>query len=252
MENLNKLTLVYPYYNNRKMKTLAILITAYKAEKYILETLNAFKQQKIPKNWNIKYFIGVDGCNTTANLLKENNISYYFAEGNVGTYILTNSLIKEALKDNVNAFLRFDSDDVPCENFLMHGIYHLQSADFVRPYKINCDENLIIKTGIKPADGPAFFTRYAIDLLGGYDHYRVACDGFFRRRAETLNLIKDTAKNIPTYFYRNIHTSLTKSKGTGKHSKYRKNVKKLMLKSFRQNILKIENPITTFLEYVKK
>ena len=42
------------------MKTLAIIITAYKAEKFILDTINAFKNQNIPNNWSIKFFIGVD------------------------------------------------------------------------------------------------------------------------------------------------------------------------------------------------
>ena len=234
------------------MKTLAIIITAYKAEKFILDTINAFKIQQIPANWRINYYVGVDNCNSTANLLDRNNISYYCAKENVGTYILTNSLIKEALKDDVDAFLRFDSDDVPCENFLMHGIYHLQSADFVRPYKINCNENLTTKTKIEPADGPAFFTKHALNLLGGYDHYRVACDGFFRRRAEKLNLVKELQEDIPIYLYRNVQSSLTKNKETGKDSKYRKSVKKEMLKSFRQNVLKVEEPKTVLLGYIKK
>lgn len=234
------------------MKTLAIIITAYKAEKYILETLNAFKNQSIPNNWSIKFFIGVDACKPTANILENNDIDYYFSKENIGTYILTNSLIREATLQNVDAYLRFDSDDIPCENFLMHGIAHLESTDFVRPYKINCDENLTPKTGIEPADGPVFFTKHALNLLGGYDHYRVACDGFFRRRAEKLNLMKELQEDIPVYLYRHVQSSLTKNKETGKDSKYRKGVKKEMLRSFRQNVLKVEEPKTVLLDYIKK
>jgi len=231
------------------MKTLAILITAYNAEKYILETLNAFKQQKISDNWNVKYFIGVDACSKTANLLKENSISYYFADENVGTYVLTNSLIYEAKKYNVDAFLRFDSDDIPCENFLLNGIKHLENNEVVRPYRIECDENLTQKSNIKIADGSVFFTLQALTLLGGYSHHRVACDGFFTRRARALNLVEKIETDIPTYLYRRVRGSLTKTQLTGDGSPYRKEVKSQMRKEFKSGKLKIDNPVITTLTY---
>lgn len=233
------------------MKDLAIIITAYKAEKFILETINAFKNQSIPNNWNLDFFIGVDACKTTANLLSNNNISYYFCNENVGTYVLTNSLIKKALNKNTDAFLRFDSDDVPCKNFLYNGIMQLKSADFVQPYRIICNENLKPETEPEIADGPAFFTKNAIDLIGGYDHYRVACDGFFSRRAKKLGLTKELDKGKPLYFYRNTANSLTKNSTTGKDSIYRKTVKAQMRKEFKSGKLKIDNPVTVPLQYIK-
>lgn len=231
------------------MKTLAIMITAYKSEKYILETLNSFKKQQIPPEWNIKYFIGVDACVNTANLLKENNISYYFAEENVGTYILTNSLINEAVNYNVDAFLRFDSDDIPCENFLVNGLKHLENSEIVQPYRIECDENLTQKSDINIADGSIFFTLHALNLLGGYSHHRVACDGFFARRANKLNLIKKIETDLPVYLYRRVSGSLTKTQLTGDGSPYRKDVKSQMRKEFKSGKLKIDNPVTTLLKY---
>lgn len=233
------------------MKTLAVMITAYKAEQYILETLNSFKEQQIPTDWNIKYFIGVDACVDTANLLKKNNISYYSASENVGTYVLTNSLIKEALSHDVDAFLRFDSDDIPCEKFLVNGIRHLENAGVVQPYRIECDENLTQKSSSKIADGSVFFNLHALSLLGGYSHYRVACDGFFTRRAKKLNLTKQIESDLPTYLYRRVSGSLTKTQSTGDGSPYRKDVKSQMRKEFKSGKYKIDNPVTTILSYHK-
>ena len=80
------------------MKILAIIITAHKIDSRLVDTLNILKNQRIPKNWKINIYIGVDGCELSASILNKHNINYYFSKENVGTYTLFNSVMLEAKK----------------------------------------------------------------------------------------------------------------------------------------------------------
>ena len=140
---------------------------------------------------------------------------------------------------------------MPCEKFLANGIKHLENSEVVQPYQIECDENLTQKSSPKIADGSIFFTLHALNFLGGYSHYRVACDGFFTRRAKKLNLTKKIESDLPTYLYRRVSGSLTKTQLTGDGSPYRKDVKSQMRKEFKSGKYKIDNPVTTILSYHK-
>ena len=235
------------------MKTLAILITAFNAEKYILETLQSFESQLLPLNWNINYYIGVDACKNTFKILQENNISFYYTKENVGTYILTNSLLEKAKKDNCDMFLRFDSDDLARENFLLHGIQHTEKLNFVRPYYNFCTSTGKPKgvTDSLIAHGPVFMSRTALEKLGGYHHHRVACDSDLIARAELLGYYNDILKEErPLFYYRKLPNSLTRSKKTAKHSEYRKNIINQMDKFRSEHGTKIFNPVTTKLKLI--
>ena len=115
-------------------KTLALFISAYKADKNLINILDKFSNQKLPKGWVLKIYIGVDGCKETFNLLKESKINFYFSSENVGTYIICNSLIDVAKKYNHDMYVRFDADDIPMSNFLFNGIKRCLKLNFVRTY----------------------------------------------------------------------------------------------------------------------
>lgn len=232
------------------MYTIGIIITAYNSEKFILDTVKSLVHQRLPTGWISKFYIGIDGCTKTADILKENKIPYYFSEKNVGTYILTNSLLLEAKKDFCDIYLRFDSDDIACENFLLFGINHVMSKNFIRCYQILCDENLnpIHKNPVL-AHGSVFFTKSAFDKLGGYYHYRAGCDTNFYRRAEKLGYNLKISNNLPLYFYRQHSNSLMKNSEFGKGTTYRKTNRDIMNSDLEKGILCIETPSTTELEY---
>jgi glycosyltransferase involved in cell wall biosynthesis len=232
------------------MKTCALVITAYNSKDFLLQTLESLKKQLLPSGWNIKIYIGVDGCKETASWLDENKISYYYSNNNVGTYILTNSLLCEAKKDNCDIFVRFDSDDVACENFLMYGIEHVLKFNFIRPFQLPCNEHLIpLKENPELAHGSMFITKKALDDLGGYYHYRVGCDTNFYRRAEACGHNGKIFNNFPVYLYRQHSNSLMKNKEFGKGTTYRKSNRDLMEFELQNGILKIENPVVTELLY---
>lgn len=228
------------------MKKIAILITAFESEKYIIEAIDSIKKQKLPFNWQVNFYIGVDNCVLTAKTLKQNNIPYYYSLTNVGTYILTNSLINESQKDNCNMFLRFDSDDYACENFLYNGIIHTEKKQFVRNFFINTDENLCPLDNKKHRGvGNVFFTKDVLEKIGGYKSYRVGCDNDLRRRCEKIKL-KGIVKDNPSIFLRRKHSSsLTGKLETGHNSRYRQSIEDLMKRErFNNKNLKIKPKIT--------
>lgn len=205
------------------MKTCAIIITAYKAESYILESINSFNDQMIPEGWEIEFYIGVDAHVPTSDVLKDNNISHYMANENVGTYILSNSLIQKAWDDGCDVFLRFDSDDVACENFISYGILNCEMYNFSRTFCKETDEQLNPQNDqVKYANGAVFFNRDALNELGGYQPYRVSCDTDLTRRADILGFIPDEYDSKPVYFYRKHPQTLSNNKDTNGKSQMRK------------------------------
>jgi len=229
------------------MKTLAIIITAYKTEKFILKTLESLKNQILPEGWQIKFYIGVDACKDTASTLKENKVSYYYSKENVGTYILTNSLLEKAKLEKCDMFVRFDSDDVALENFLMDGITNTEKNNFTTTVFVPCDKdlNLIVNKEPRWAHGSMFFTKKILNLVGGFHHYRVSCDKFFNLRVKGLGF-KGRCKNPPKYFYRIHERSLTGNEDTKLNSVYRNDIEKSLVKSLENKEFKIE-PVTTTL-----
>ena len=237
------------------MKICAVIITAYEAENYILDCLESLKKQKLPKGWICEFYIGVDACKKTEQVLKQHLINFYLAKENVGTYVLSNSLLREAQINNARLFVRFDSDDIAGEKFLYKGIKHADRTGFCRPNQIACDENMNpISNKISPAHGSMFVRRDALEQLGGYYHYRVGCDTNFYRRAERLGFGTSTNNDydIPFYYYRTHKTSLMKHSTMGKGTIYRRESWEQMKKEYFAGVNKIENIVTTPLFFEKK
>ena len=234
--------------NNKK---LAICITAYNAEDFILETIYSLNNQKLPDSWEILFYIGVDSCKNTAGILDKNRISYYWSSENVGTYILTNSLLQKSAEDGCDAFLRFDSDDIAFENFIYNGIYHIEKSGYVRGfYQSFSGKNFPKNPQFSgKAHGVVFFNKNVLNLLGGYHGYRVSCDAWFNFRAEKSGFTSNVTYNKPCFFYRLHQKSLTKKPQTALRSDFRRDVERKLQKSLNEGEIKIENPVTVELEY---
>lgn len=232
------------------MKTCAIMITAFNTRKYIIETLESLCNQTLPSDWTVRFYIGVDACALTADVLEQYEIPFYLADKNVGTYVLTNSLIKRALIDGCDMFLRFDSDDIACENFLLYGISHCESIDFVQPYYRTVTQDLEpISSALAAAHGPVFFTKKVLYSVGGYQHYRAGCDTDFNNRVKQAGHGVTIKQDLPIFLYRQHADSLMHSQDYGKRQAMRREIWKDLKEKFAIGLNYIKYPRITRLRH---
>jgi hypothetical protein len=220
-----------------RKKTLALLISAYKADENLINIVDKFLNQKLPRGWDVKIYIGVDGCKDTFNLLKENKINFYYSSNNVGTYIICNSLINIAKKYNHDMYARFDADDIPTTNFLFYGIKRCLKLNFVRTYFQWENHPTKSRKEKKLAYGVIFFDNEVLSKVGGFSRYRVEGDHDFVMRLKNLGYLGNFRNIIFMKLYKKpifkrIHnpTSLTGNKKTAQGSSYRNSIKQQLEK----------------------
>ena len=220
------------------MKTCAIIIAAYNADKYILDCYNSVKNQIPLEGVEYEIRLGVDGCQKTADVLRKNKIPFYFSEKNVGAYIMRNSLIYLSPADY---YSYFDADDTMFPNYIKTVLS--LNADAVMTAKINCNENLkpIQRSRIE-SGGAITFSHKILESLGGFYGVRCAADTDFMYRLGMAGYsIFDI--NEPLYYRRRHSQSLTKKSDTGIGSPYRKKVWADMTAKREQGIIKIKPTI---------
>ena len=217
------------------MKKCAIIIAAYNCDKYIIDCYNSVKNQIPLEGWEYEIRIGVDGCHKTADVLRKNNISFYYSEKNVGAYIMRNSLIYLKPAD---VYSYFDADDVMFPEYISKSLKGNNAA--CMSAKINCNENLKPIQGARIEKGGAItFSHKILDSLGGFYGVRVAADSDFMARIRLAEYNIHEIKE-PLYYRRRHSESLTKKSDTGKGSAYRKKVWKSMTEKREQGIIKIK------------
>lgn len=217
------------------MKTCAIIIAAYNAEKYILDCYESVKNQISVPGYEIDIRIGVDGCHKTADVLRRAGIPFYYSEKNVGAYIMRNSLISIAPAD---VYSYFDADDVMMRYYLAMSL--IKNYDAVMTAKINCNEKLkpIQRSRIE-SGGAITFSHKILESLGGFYGVRCAADTDFMYRIKMAGFqIHEISE--PLYYRRRHAGSLTKKSDTGIGSPYRKKVWKEMCEKREQGIIKIK------------
>ena len=222
------------------MKTCAIIIAAYNADKYILDCYESVKNQIPIPEYEIDIRVGVDGCQKTADVLRRAGIPFYYSDKNVGAYIMRNSLMAIEPAD---VYSIFDADDVMFPDYLYKTLHEMtlfpgQSACMTA--KINCNENLKPIQGARIEYGGAItFTENVLKDLGGFYGVRCAADSDFIDRTKMAGYeIKEIAE--PLYYRRRHAGSLTKKSDTGIGSAYRKKVWKMMTEKREQGIIKIK------------
>lgn len=230
------------------MKTVAIIIAAYAADKYILECYNSVKNQIPLEGVEIDIRIGVDGCQKTADVLRRAGIPFYWSEKNVGAYIIRNSLIYHSPAD---VYSIFDADDTMFPDYIKKS---LSVFDFKYPdttgacmtAKINCNENLKPIQGARIEKGGAItFDNNVLDAVGGFYGYRCAGDTDFMYRC-IMGGFTIAEINEPLYYRRRHSQSLTKKSDTGIGSQYRKKVWAMMTEKRNEGIIKIKPTIINF------
>lgn len=230
------------------MKTIAIIISAYEAEKFILDCIEAVKKQQRHPEWIYDLRIGVDGCFKTAQILHKHKINYFYSAENHGAYIIRNSLIYLKPAD---AYVYFDADDIMCRDFMYQICNKLSSGEkIVLPAKLQCDQfmkpksyNPVIESG-----GSMAFTHEVLESLGGYYRWRCAGDTDFMYRAKMAGFkICEITKGL--YMRRRHDGSLTRGGITRMGSSYRKTAWQEMTEKREQGIIKI---VPTVVELEKK
>jgi len=220
------------------MKTCAVIIAAYAADKYILDCYNSVKNQIPLEGWEIDIRIGVDGCQKTADVLRKNKIPFYWSEKNVGAYIMRNSL---AAVGQADCYAIFDADDVMFTNYISSTLS--LNADACMTAKINCDENLKPIQGARIEKGGAItFTHSVLQAIGGFYGVRCAADTDFMYRLQMAGYNIHEI-NEPLYYRRRHPNALTKKSDTGIGSAYRKKAWAEMTAKREQGIIKIKPTI---------
>jgi len=219
------------------MKICAVIIPAYKCADYIGACINSIINQKLRDGWSYEIRVGVDGCRDTAHKIR---IPFYFAERNVGAYVIRNSLISVAPAD---AIAYFDADDVMAEDYLFRSLAVIDAGgDVVMTAKYQCDEKLKPITVKIQSGGAITFTKKALDAVGGFQPFRCAADTDFMMRLEMAGF-KIYKINDPLYYRRCHRNQLTQKTETGWNSPYRRKSWALMSLSRGKGIIKI-NPET--------
>ena len=205
--------------NNTYEEGVSICITAYKAKKYIKETLDSvYSQTWFKKHNNWEVIVGIDNCYETFEYMKTimgkyKNLRVYLMTSNKGTYITTNTIMSLAKYDSL---IRFDSDDLMLPSMVETIMKEKGDADFVN-FKM---ENFGRRRGKQMAGGQIWVKHSIFDKFGGYMPWSCSADTEFEIRLKKFVKRKLISKVL---FKRRIHTeNLTVKKETNFASKVRK------------------------------
>ena len=208
---------------------LSIIITAYESHEFIEICLNSIAPQTFLEDSNneIEVLLGIDACKQTLAKVQEIRSKYpflkvFWAENNVGTYILRNSLVKYANYENL---VFFDSDDIMFPNMLKTIAEHNNSL-ILYCFLSGRKENGQVRTYQGPmepyyADGTFSITKELFNRIGGFMPWKCAADTYFRIGCEK-NSFPITLIKQYLFVRMNHDKSLTHRSDTGMQSKLRK------------------------------
>ena len=220
------------------MKTITIMIAAYKAEPWIGECLEAIETQQLPDGWQLQIILGVDGCKSTlaaALLHRSDRLTIIELKQNSGTYITFNTMMQYATGEIMG---RFDADDVMRPGYLKAQIESIENgADVSMTWSIYTDADLKPtdhvmahshyhpKGGLnrRPAEGCYVARRKIWEKLGAYRAWPCSADTDMLSRAKSIGNIVATVEDF--LYYRRTHIgSLTANPATNFESPLRKKI----------------------------
>lgn len=220
--------------SQKKLEGYSILVSVYGNEDYIEECLDSIQNQTyFKKNENYEILVGVDGCTTSLEKLKEisskyKNITVIFMSENKGVYVTINTLISISKYDKL---LKFDSDDIMFDNLIDVVNKNIKHSDILRFGFLEFLNDLTNSKLYKhpPADGVFCFKEYILKDLGGFKDWKCAADTDFRFRLKKTHTVNSYPGQL---FYRRVHAkSLTNDNNTNFNSTLRRNyAKKLIMK----------------------
>lgn len=207
---------------------LSICISAWNVEKYIEECLDSIVSQSwIKKHSNYEILIGIDHCEKTLEKLmsisdkyKDYNLKVFMMDKNVGTYIVSNTLMKEG---KYRWLMRFDSDDVMCPGMIEKTLKYAvnERVDVLQPYAINFGSRT---NPIFTNHGCVLIKKVVFEKFGGYRPWKCAADTELIVRLRKYSVCRKYENIV---FKRRVHSeNLTCRKDTGMKSDLRQQYKK--------------------------
>lgn len=209
---------------------LSIVITAYQSHLFIHDCIASVYSSisLFEEPWEL--LIGIDGCPDTRRAvlacpLRAKTSVYYFPT-NVGTYVVTNTMMYMAAYDCI---VRFDSDDIMLPAFSQYlanrrparTIMQFPYRNFTQPPH---GERSVQDTGkVSYSCGIVCMAPGVLDELGGYRPWRCAADADLLYRAGLANLPvhRPIPEFGPAMLRRRHENSVSAQKTTGIFSEVR-------------------------------
>ncbi len=206
----------------KENKKIAIIIPAYKADKFLKECLDSIELQTYFKtNQGYEILLGVDACQETLAEVKRirnnyRNLRVFMMETNKGPFVTLNTLISITKADNI---IIFDADDIMKEQMIEKIAKHMDEYDIIRYYCQKFFKKEEDTNDIQLKHGSVFFKKQVFDKLGGFKPWICGADTDFLYRAESMFRVKHVIEVL--YGYRVHAGSLTQDAKTGKNSEIR-------------------------------
>lgn len=206
---------------------VSVCITAYKSDKYIKECLDSIMNQtwfKTHDNWEV--IVGVDGCANTLHYLQSimgnyKNLRVLMMDSNKGTYVTTNTIMKEA---KYSGLIRFDSDDKMLPIMVQRILEEKKDNDLIYFRMQNFGNN----TAINSSCGQVYIRHEVFDKFGGYKPWVCSADLELMKRLRKFVKVKKIREVL---FNRRIHNAnLTIDKKTNFTSPIRISINKTIEK----------------------
>ncbi len=225
------------------MKTVSVLIAAYRARAWLADCLNAVLSQALPPGWQLQVLVGIDGCDDTLAWLQAahyggvEGVELVHLKQNSGTYITFNTLMRYAHGELI---ARFDADDVMQPGYLAAHIAAIESgADMSLCWSIYTDAQLrptshvLAHTVYHPehglnrrgAEGQFVIRRAVWQALGGFRPWRCGADTDFFKRVRCAGFVHQVIEQF-LYLRRTHPSSLTVDPATNFQSPLRLAIQK--------------------------
>jgi hypothetical protein len=227
------------------LKTCAVIIAAYKAERWINAALESVQGQRMPPGWKLRVMVGVDGCEATSGVLRASGVAHYWSAENVGAYVMRNSLIGLHPSD---AYAIFDADDIMLPGYLEALIPAAGQRGIAGAGRVTIHEDGR-PNGTRPLPyvwGVSVISHTAWCRTGGYQPWRITADSDLIRRAKALGIrVVSDARGL--YQRRKHPGSLTQAEETSMKSELRASLKAQTMADVAAGRLTVE-PVTVELE----
>lgn len=204
------------------MKTIAVVVAAWRAERWIGDCIKSIRAQRGVESWRVEIRVAVDGCEATSAELLRLGVPHWWSPVNVGPYILRNTLIG---KGRAAAYATFDADDMMEPLYLEHALRLARPCGIAGTGRMTINERgQVTSRRSRYGHGVSVFMHDAWMRLGGFRSWRVAADADMIARAKALG-IRVRATSRPLYRRRKHANGLTVMPETGMGSDLREAVK---------------------------
>lgn len=219
------------------MPKALVIIAAKNAAAWLSQCVRSIAAQRLPPGWELGIAIGIDACPPTLALATQFDmpgVAVRFFPEQVGPYVIFNSLAWAARPD---VLLRFDSDDIMLQGYLLEQIKLLDSSlvptivqtwsiyvdAYLRPFPATLANGTVTPSDgrrSQASDGQFLMTSAVFERLGGFRGWPCHADSEFLQRAKWSRIPNKVVRKY-LYLRRVHHDSLTASKTTGYYSRIR-------------------------------